>query len=493
METPIPRIAEKEKVERMPHKIVFLDDGTVTAKRLKRAFSAAGHVCLDAAGEEALRTRLDDAGAEIVVHVPSDPRRLAGILEKVVSERPFVPVLHIMEESLFQAGDWLKTRLMDWMRVTAPVDLVLRRIDTLVHFASLERELTTATETARKMERFTREIRHLDTAPSVMSAMGILAEELEADNAIWFPEDSLHREIERHLQLQQQQQQQPPVISLASSVAARQRPSLWMSLADFPADRIASLFASWRLTEVSEGAMDAGPTEIGMDRAPDVIIPVLPFDAILPASRPYGHIVLVRPRSWRKMSDGSLLRTYFELLSQQVSSTVAHEQLKAMTYKDDLTDLFNQRYLPLVLQQETDRAGRSESEFSVLFLDVDYFKSVNDTKGHLVGSQVLVELSKIFRGSIRRTDYAFRYGGDEYVIVLSGADSKSATLVAERLRQRAASSIFAINGSQVNVTVSIGIATYPVHAKSAEEILTMADEAMYMGKHKSRNVVQIAS
>jgi diguanylate cyclase (GGDEF)-like protein len=193
------------------------------------------------------------------------------------------------------------------------------------------------------------------------------------------------------------------------------------------------------------------------------------------------------------MRGSILFNTYFSLLAQQLEEAYAYSRLQAMTYKDDLTDLYNQRYLPVVLEQELSRASRSSKEFSVLFCDVDYFKTVNDTKGHMVGSRVLVELSKVLKGSIRATDFAFRYGGDEYVIVLSDANSKNAAQVAERLRQRTAGTTFDVGGNEIKITLSIGVATYPEHAKSIDANMQMADEAMYYGKHKSRNVVSVAS
>lgn len=130
---------------------------------------------------------------------------------------------------------------------------------------------------------------------------------------------------------------------------------------------------------------------------------------------------------------------------------------------------------------------------SVLFIDVDHFKRVNDSLGHIVGSGVLKELGALLQGQIRTSDYAFRYGGDEFIVLLSHTAGQDAELVAERIRAKVEKSLFTVSEIEVKITVSIGLAFYPDHAQSADEIIRIADEAMYYGKHKSRNVVYKAS
>ncbi|MCB0407999.1 MAG: GGDEF domain-containing protein [Bdellovibrionales bacterium] len=166
---------------------------------------------------------------------------------------------------------------------------------------------------------------------------------------------------------------------------------------------------------------------------------------------------------------------------------------KSLSFKDDLTDLYNQRYLPLVLDSEMARAKRACTKFSVLFLDLDHFKKVNDSKGHWVGSRLLVEMSQLVKRNVRSCDYAFRYGGDEYVIVLVDTDATGALVVGERLRKEVEETTFIVDGHKIQLTVSVGIACYPDHATTRQQVIEMADEAMYYGKNKSRNVVYVAS
>lgn len=157
---------------------------------------------------------------------------------------------------------------------------------------------------------------------------------------------------------------------------------------------------------------------------------------------------------------------------------------------DDLTGLYNQRYLHTVLEREIGRARRQKNAFALLFLDVDRFKLVNDTKGHWTGSKTLSALAGVLKSLVRTSDYCFRYGGDEFVIVLSATDQDQAGLTAERIRQKVEMTEFDVDGLQLKITVSIGVALYPNHADSAKEIVKLADQAMYYSK-RNRNSIHI--
>ncbi len=166
------------------------------------------------------------------------------------------------------------------------------------------------------------------------------------------------------------------------------------------------------------------------------------------------------------------------------------KQVEHLAYLDDLTHLYNTRYLDLVLDREV-QGGRA---FTVLFMDLDRFKLVNDEHGHLAGSRLLVEVARVLRSCVRDDDILVRYGGDEYVMLLVGIDSGGGLKVAERIRRAIEDHRFlSREGSRVRVTCSIGLASYPEHAKSKAEILDLADRAMYRGKRSSRNVVYMAS
>lgn len=159
-------------------------------------------------------------------------------------------------------------------------------------------------------------------------------------------------------------------------------------------------------------------------------------------------------------------------------------EVKHLAYLDDLTHLYNTRYLDLALDREID-SGRP---FCVLFLDLDHLKAVNDQHGHLVGSQLLVEVGRVLKSCVREEDVVVRYGGDEYVSLLLGIDSGIGLKVAERIRRSIENHIFlAREGLRVRLTASIGLSSYPEHTSGKAELLDLADRAMYRAKeHNSR-------
>lgn len=163
------------------------------------------------------------------------------------------------------------------------------------------------------------------------------------------------------------------------------------------------------------------------------------------------------------------------------------------SYRDDVTNLYNQKYLPVITENLIEESKANDQSFSVLFIDVDFFKKVNDTKGHMVGSGILCELGEILQKNIREDDYPFRYGGDEFLLLLSNTDSEGAAQIAERIRAQVEAHEFSIGEHKINITLSIGIASYPEHATTKEDVIELADQAMYYGKNKSRNIVFVAS
>jgi len=164
-----------------------------------------------------------------------------------------------------------------------------------------------------------------------------------------------------------------------------------------------------------------------------------------------------------------------------------------MAYIDSLTDLHNTRYLDITLESEIKRSMRSKVPFSVLFMDLDHFKNINDVHGHLVGSKLLIEVGAILLKCVRDVDTVVRYGGDEFTIILVDTGRDGAYKVAERIRATIEANLFlSKEGLKLKLTASIGLATFPFHAKDKKELLDMADRAMYYGKNRSRNTVYVA-
>jgi diguanylate cyclase (GGDEF)-like protein len=169
------------------------------------------------------------------------------------------------------------------------------------------------------------------------------------------------------------------------------------------------------------------------------------------------------------------------------------EKIQELTITDDCTGLYNARHLYKTLEQEVYRSSRFGYEFSVLFIDLDHFKQVNDTHGHLIGSKLLAEIGYLIKAQLRLIDFAFRYGGDEFVVLLPQTGKDSALVVAKRLRDSMRASAFCKDeGLNLNVRASMGLATFPHDAKTPHDIIRQADEMMYMVKNSTRDNIGIA-
>jgi diguanylate cyclase (GGDEF)-like protein len=157
---------------------------------------------------------------------------------------------------------------------------------------------------------------------------------------------------------------------------------------------------------------------------------------------------------------------------------------------DELTGLYNYRYLEISLEREMKRAERYGLNMAVIFLDIDMLKVVNDTYGHLIGSQVLKEVGAVLKKSVREVDIVIRYGGDEYTIILIETGRQGAAIVAERIRKTIENHPFILGENlDVKLTACLGFACYPEDTRSKVELLEMADRAMYYGKASGKNTV----
>jgi two-component system, cell cycle response regulator len=163
---------------------------------------------------------------------------------------------------------------------------------------------------------------------------------------------------------------------------------------------------------------------------------------------------------------------------------------RELIYTDDLTGLYNHRYLKLILDQEILRAERYALQFAIVFIDLDHFKGINDTYGHLAGSKALREVAMLLRKSVREVDLLFRYGGDEFTALLVETDKNGAAVVSERFRRAIERhSFLAEDGICARLTATIGYATFPECAVDQKGVMDLADRAMYDGK-TVRNVVR---
>src|SRR2546422_716495 len=170
------------------------------------------------------------------------------------------------------------------------------------------------------------------------------------------------------------------------------------------------------------------------------------------------------------------------------------QRIHELTITDDCTSLYNARHLNFILETEIYRSQRYDYEFSLVFIDLDHFKKVNDTFGHLMGSKLLAEVGEKIKTHCRLIDFAFRYGGDEFVLLLPQTSKESAIVVARRLHRLIRESTWLqAENLNIRVTPSVGVASYPADSRTKADLLHLADEAMYVVKNSTRDGVAVTN
>jgi diguanylate cyclase (GGDEF)-like protein len=191
--------------------------------------------------------------------------------------------------------------------------------------------------------------------------------------------------------------------------------------------------------------------------------------------------------------DLDLLLTLVEPCAIAIENAILFQRAEQLTITDDLTKLFNSRYLNLYIGREIKRCKRHGIPLSVIFLDLDGFKGVNDQYGHLAGSHTLTEVGGILAEAVRESDILARYGGDEFVVVLPETPPSGALVIAERIRQSIEGHCFLESqGLTARISASFGIASYPDHALTPEGLIQKADQAMYRVKERDKNGIEVA-
>jgi diguanylate cyclase (GGDEF)-like protein len=187
---------------------------------------------------------------------------------------------------------------------------------------------------------------------------------------------------------------------------------------------------------------------------------------------------------------------FLSVIGYQMAATLKHFQrfssIKNIAIYDTLTGLYNRRYFEERLGVDAQKSFYSGTPLSLVMVDIDLFKKVNDTFGHTEGDQVLCKISSLLKTSVRKKDTVARYGGEEFILILPEAGLGESFMIAERIRRQVENTPFEIGQAQVNLTLSMGISNFPSHrAKSKEELVKMADQALYDAKRGGRNKVCI--
>lgn len=194
------------------------------------------------------------------------------------------------------------------------------------------------------------------------------------------------------------------------------------------------------------------------------------------------------PREW-SIDDMSLLNALADNLSVGIENADLHEQRERQAVTDGLTSIANRRHFNDVFYREFERASRYQQPLSLVVVDLDYLKKINDTFGHQAGDNAIVAIAKVMQQSSRSIDLPARYGGEEFCLLLPNTDLEMAEQIAERLRKLI--NEIKIEGPD-SISASIGVASFPVHATEADELFKQADEALYQAKQSGRNRVCIA-
>lgn len=182
-----------------------------------------------------------------------------------------------------------------------------------------------------------------------------------------------------------------------------------------------------------------------------------------------------------------MLGTIANQIGMAIENAQLYEHALELAFTDSLTGLYNRRYLMDQIEREFIRVQRSKAHLSLIMIDLDELKKINDRFGHHVGDGFLKEVARIVRVNTRASDVAARWGGDEFMLLTPGTDSVGASNIAERIRAQVERCTIKLAGKELRITISAGIVSYPTHASVLPELLKEADEAMYNAKRGGKN------
>lgn len=206
-------------------------------------------------------------------------------------------------------------------------------------------------------------------------------------------------------------------------------------------------------------------------------------------SKPFGIFCVFSSREELTDTEADFLTTYAQQIEVAITIADLFETVKSQAVTDSLTGLYNRRYFEECLTREVTRAQRQNQPFSIIGLDLDFLKKINDVHGHAYGDLAIKTIADILKKNARSIDIAARMGGEEFNLLLPGIDSKGAMIAAERIRK-------AIEVEEIetigHITASVGVATYLEHSDNIDEVMELTDQAMYMSKRNGRNQVTLA-
>ncbi len=218
------------------------------------------------------------------------------------------------------------------------------------------------------------------------------------------------------------------------------------------------------------------------DELKSIIVP------LVTTSRTYGYAGIYRGTSFDYREE-SVFKRFCAHMATALEKISLFEEIKSLSVSDGLTGLRNHLSIVSKLEVEVQRSERYGSPLSVIIFDIDNFKEVNDTYGHLTGDAVLMEVARMIRKGVRGIDSVGRYGGEEFLVILPETDGAAATVIGDRLRQKVAETLFPHNGNTISVSVSGGVASYR-DGRDAGKLIGLADENLYKAKNEGKNLVR---
>lgn len=205
-----------------------------------------------------------------------------------------------------------------------------------------------------------------------------------------------------------------------------------------------------------------------------------------------GSIAVLGDKIELQTEEFQFLHILSSIFTPLVEHSYVHKRTKLMAETDGLTGLINHRTFQQVLSREIARANRNRTQFSLLMIDIDDFKKINDTYGHLIGDAVLTDMTKRLQASVRQQDIVARYGGEEFTVILPETDIHGANILAERVRSAIASEPYSFSESEIPYTISIGLCVYDGNLPKEKHLLIEnADKALYISKNEGKNRITI--